>query len=223
MTIPSELVVERERERRDDTSIDFENRCIECGDEALDRCQCCGRPLCGRHRETGGGFCQDFTSIQTPLGQIPACIWSLADELRIATNTSLLYGKEDLPDPEEVTREDLENAVREQLPEAVLEAAADRLADAVRESQGNQIQGKGWALHIELNRMVAGKRAPEAEALDAMVDALDDMLRRVERSADDSEELEIANDVSIGMELGLARDEIERVRGTAVVEGGAST
>ncbi|WP_181685813.1 hypothetical protein [Halorhabdus salina] len=220
MTIPSELVVERERDRRDDTSIDFENRCIECGDEALDRCQSCGRPLCGRHRETGGGFCQDFTSVATDLGQIPACIWRLADELEIATNTSLLYGKDDLPAAEETTREDLEDAVREQLPEAVFERAAERLADAVEETSDNQIVGGAWALHIELCRIVEGERPPDN--LDEIVEGIDSLLRRIEESADDSSDVEIANDFSIGTELGFAREEIERVRGTALIEEVAS-
>jgi hypothetical protein len=32
--------------------------CIECEQPAIDGCQCCGAPLCGRHSETGCGFCK---------------------------------------------------------------------------------------------------------------------------------------------------------------------
>jgi hypothetical protein len=31
--------------------------CVDCGAPGLDCCQCCGGYLCGRHSETGCGFC----------------------------------------------------------------------------------------------------------------------------------------------------------------------
>lgn len=205
-------------ELHDDPSIDFEHRCIECGDEALDRCQCCGAPLCGRHHETGGGFCQDFTSVETDLGRIPACIRRVGDDLEVDTNPRLLHGEDDLPDPDNVTRDELEDVVRERLPEAIFERAARDLADIVHTTQDNQILGKGWAMHIVLKRMAAGERHPDAESLEAMVDVIDDLLRRVERATDDETDVHIANDYSIAIDLSLVRDEIERVRGTKLVD-----
>jgi hypothetical protein len=44
--------------------------CIDCGDRGTRRCGCCGYPLCHRHHETGGGFCnQHFT-----IGGVPLCL-----------------------------------------------------------------------------------------------------------------------------------------------------
>lgn len=49
-----------------------EDACIECGRYGNHRCGCCGFPLCGRHHETGGGFCTKFT----PISDVPVCAYS---------------------------------------------------------------------------------------------------------------------------------------------------
>lgn len=48
-----------------------EDACIECGKYGAHRCGCCGFPLCGRHHETGGGFCTRFT----PIEDVPLCAY----------------------------------------------------------------------------------------------------------------------------------------------------
>ena len=50
--------------------------CIDCGDRGDLRCGCCGYPLCGRHHETGGGFCGQHFSV----GGVPLC---LHDEIAV--------------------------------------------------------------------------------------------------------------------------------------------
>jgi len=50
--------------------VPVENRCVDCGEEAFDRCGNCGMPLCGRHNEVQAGFCSHF--IETPY---PVCVW----------------------------------------------------------------------------------------------------------------------------------------------------
>lgn len=48
-----------------------EDACIECRTYGAHRCGCCGFPLCGRHHETGGGFCTRFT----PIADVPLCVY----------------------------------------------------------------------------------------------------------------------------------------------------
>jgi len=47
-----------------------EDACIECGRDATQRCQCCGRKLCGMCSELGGGFCSNWGSANG----IPLCV-----------------------------------------------------------------------------------------------------------------------------------------------------
>lgn len=42
--------------------VPLESQCIECGNEALGMCACCGSNLCGMHEEIQAGFCSSFTS-----------------------------------------------------------------------------------------------------------------------------------------------------------------
>ena len=45
----------------DDEELDYENACVECGDEAHTfYCPSCGRPLCSMHCEVLGGYCSDY-------------------------------------------------------------------------------------------------------------------------------------------------------------------
>lgn len=44
--------------------------CIECGNEMIARCGCCGVPLCSRHVETQAGFCSEFTTHEFSEGQV---------------------------------------------------------------------------------------------------------------------------------------------------------
>jgi len=48
-----------------------EDACIECGKYGMDRCGCCGFPLCGKHHELGGGFCSKFFAV----GGTPICVY----------------------------------------------------------------------------------------------------------------------------------------------------
>lgn len=50
--------------------VDPENRCRECGEEAVSFCGCCGAPLCPRHEETQAGFCSDFTTHEFDEGDV---------------------------------------------------------------------------------------------------------------------------------------------------------
>lgn len=56
-------------EIKQERSVPLEERCIECGDEALGMCSCCGLPLCGMHEEIQAGFCSDFTTVSIEEGQ----------------------------------------------------------------------------------------------------------------------------------------------------------
>jgi len=51
---------EFEKEVEEPEHIPVENRCVECGQEMVSACSCCGAPLCVRHTETQAGFCSNF-------------------------------------------------------------------------------------------------------------------------------------------------------------------
>jgi hypothetical protein len=51
-------------------TVDPTQACIDCGDRGVMRCGCCGYPLCGRHHETGAGFCSRHFTV----GGVSLCL-----------------------------------------------------------------------------------------------------------------------------------------------------
>lgn len=54
----------------EEQQVPLEQQCIECGDEALGMCSCCGANLCGMHEEIQAGFCSSFTTEEFSEGEI---------------------------------------------------------------------------------------------------------------------------------------------------------
>lgn len=53
----------------EEQQVPLEQQCIECGDEALGMCSCCGANLCGMHEEIQAGFCSSFTTEEFSEGE----------------------------------------------------------------------------------------------------------------------------------------------------------
>lgn len=69
-------------------TVPLESQCIECGDEAVGMCSCCGSNLCVMHEEIQAGFCSNFTTTNFSKGDVVK-VWS--NELDVEKGSKIRF------------------------------------------------------------------------------------------------------------------------------------
>lgn len=145
---------------------DPSNWCYECGDTSIGHCGCCRMPLCHRHVETQAGFCSDRTVVETPVGEIPACIRPGLDgddeQFDVAVDAPAFNYER--AEEEQFSPDELRAAVREALPDALIKKDADAVTDAVDAAEADDADAATVGHSGRSRTRSCSRRPPSAAA-----------------------------------------------------------